>query len=99
MNINEKMDLYLEEIELNEVFFDKVKTYTKKVEKLMKGEIEKIKSDLIKLYNKIKEEIQKFSTEMAFGDNKKKAQKNRDSMVELMNKIELFAKQNELKLG
>jgi hypothetical protein len=37
--------------------------------------------------------------EMAFGDNKKKAQKNRDSMVELMNKIELFAKQNELKLG
>jgi site-specific DNA-adenine methylase len=39
----------------------------------MNGKIEKIKSDLIKIYNKIKEEIQKFSTEMAFGNNKKKA--------------------------
>jgi Na+/phosphate symporter len=99
MNINEKMDLYLEEVELNEAFFDKVKTYTKKAEKLMKGEIDKVKKDLIKLYNNIKDSIQKFSTEMAFSDNKKKAQKNRDSLIDLMNKIESFAKQNNLELA
>jgi hypothetical protein len=35
---------------------------------------------------------------MAFSDNKKKAQKNRDSLIDLMNKIESFAKQNNLEL-
>jgi glycyl-tRNA synthetase beta subunit len=99
MNINEKMDLYLEEVELNEAFFDKVKSFTKKAEKLMKGEIDKVKKDLIKLYNNIKDSIQKFSTEMVFSDNKKKAQKNRDSLIDLMNKIESFAKQNNLELA
>jgi uncharacterized FlaG/YvyC family protein len=39
------------------------------------------------------------NTEMAFSDNKKKAQKNRDSLIDLMNKIESFAKQNNLELA